>query len=102
MDVIILRLASPTRKIARPTNYPIELKSITGTLDAHLQMDRHEYIKSIENLLETGEYGVLLWKAPWLVLSRTTRDNSNLDPIKKKLEELRAKWEIGPVPQENF
>lgn len=102
VDAIILRLASPTRKIAHSTNYPIELKSITGTLDAHLQMNRNEYIKSIENLLETDEYGVLLWKAPWLVLSRTNRDNSNLDAIKKKLEELRAKWKIGPVPQENF
>ena len=102
VDAIILRLASPTRKITYPTNYPTELKSITGTLDAHLQMSRHEYIKSIENLLEADEYGVLLWKDPWLVFSRTSGDNSNLDAIKKKLEELRAKWKMDPVPQQNF
>lgn len=99
VDAIILRLASPTRKIAPATNYPIELKLITGTLDAHLQMNRHEYIKSIEKLLEANEYGVLLWKAPWLVLSRTNRDNSNLDAIKKKLAELKTEWKIGPVEE---
>jgi uncharacterized membrane protein len=102
VDAIILRLASPTRKIAYPINSPIELKKITGTLDAHLQMNRHEYVKSIKNLLENGEYGVLLWKFPWLVLSRTSRDNSHLDAIKKKLEELNEKWKIGSVSQQNF
>jgi uncharacterized membrane protein len=102
VDAIILRLASPTRKIAPATNYTIELKSITGSLDAHLQMNRHEYIESIEKLLEANEYGVLLWKAPWLVLSRTNRDNSNLGEIKKKLVELKEEWKIGLVPRQNL
>ena len=102
VDSIILRLASPTRKIFNPTNYPIELKKITGTLDAHLQMNRYEYIKSIHNLLETDEYGILLWKDPWLVLSRTNRDNSKLNDIEKKLDELKVKWKIDPIPQQNF
>lgn len=97
VDAIILRLASPTRKIEQSNNYPVELqKSITGTLDAHLQMNRYEYIESIEALLQSNEYGVLLWRDPWLILSRTDGGKSNLGAIKKKLLELKVEWKIEP------
>ncbi|MCK5230803.1 MAG: hypothetical protein KAR13_11090, partial [Desulfobulbaceae bacterium] len=97
VDIVILRLASPTRNIAQDPNLSADVhKCITGNLDAHLQMNRHEYIKSIEQLLKTKEYGMLLWQDPWLVLSRNGWDDSNLGEVKRKLAELKAEWKIGP------
>lgn len=103
VDAIILRLESPTLNIARFTNYPVEhQKYITGVLDAHLQINRHEYVESIESLLQAKEYNVLLWQDPWLVLSRNSvLDNSSLELIKKKLDELKVDWEIGTFFQNN-
>ena len=39
-------------------------------LDSHLQMDRTEYVASIEYLLSSKEYGILVWDDPWLVFGR--------------------------------
>jgi len=95
VDAVILRLMSPTQKVEMNHDYPPELqKSITGSLDAHLQMNRNEYIRSIEQLLEGDKYGVLLWQDPWLVLSRKFQDEKDLSNIKSKLEELRIEWKV--------
>jgi len=90
VDTIVLRLESPTTNI---NNLSEQMKSdrkyLTTTLDAHLQMDRTEYIDSIESLLSGSEYGILYWNDPWLVLS--------YKQIEKKLNRLRIEWKISPI-----
>lgn len=70
VDVIVLRLESPTNNINNFLSHLIkERKYLTGMLDAHLQMDREKYIISIETLISNTEFGVSLWQDPWLVFS---------------------------------
>ena len=97
VDVIILRLESPTANI---DNIPKRLinrrKLLFYTLDGNLQMDRKEYIVSIENLLSGKEYGISLWNDPWLVLKRG-EVNPKLQQAQKvghKLKQLRKNWKI--------
>lgn len=95
VDAIILRLESPTTNINNFTNQAkINRKHLIGMLDSHLQMDRAEYIASIERLLSKSEYGVLLWKDPWLVFSRDASNHELREQIKKKLNQLRKDWKI--------
>lgn len=95
VDAIILRLESPTTNINNFTNQAnINRKHLIGILDSHLQMDRAEYIASIELLLSKSEYGVLLWKDPWLVFSRDGSNHELREQIKQKLNQLRKDWKI--------
>jgi uncharacterized membrane protein len=87
VDVIVLRLASPTMNI-EPSHV-----SSTGMLEAHLQMDRKAYLSSIEQLLAGHEYGVLYWKDPWLVFSRKVKTQDPVVQINKKLARLRVEWQ---------
>ena len=93
VDVVILRLESPTKNIH---NYPEERKEtrrfIIGMLDNHLQMDREDYLSSVEELLLGEEFGVIYWDNPWLVLKRGDADHENISDIMKKLRELKLKW----------
>lgn len=84
VDAIILRLESPTTN--NIDNYYI--------LHHHLGMDRTEYIVSIERLLCSKEYGILLWNDPWLVLAREVEDCEPHKQIEQKLNQLRQEWKI--------
>jgi len=97
VDAIILRLESPTSNI---NNLPARLKNnrkhVIGSLDAHLQMDRTEYIASIERLLLSKEYRVLFWNDPWLVMKRgeVNKRSTPVQEIEQKLNQLRKNWKI--------
>ncbi len=94
-DTIVLRLKSPTKNIDNFSNHSIsDRKYMVGSLDAHLQMDRVEYISSINQLLSKKEYGVLLWRDPWLVFSKDTTNRKAHKQIKQKLNQLRKEWKI--------
>jgi hypothetical protein len=103
VDAIILRLRSPTNNI---NNLPEKIKKhrkyVIGSLDAHLQMDRTEYIASIESLLSNSEYKILLWNDPWLVMKRgvMNREAKEVAEVEQRLAHLRIKWQIDPG--ENF
>ncbi|MEA1946986.1 MAG: hypothetical protein U9N83_06740, partial [Thermodesulfobacteriota bacterium] len=96
-DIIILRLESPTTNI---NNLPDKLKKFRRhkpyMLDGHLQMDRTEYIVSIEHLLSGKEYGVFYWNDPWLVMKRSeaNKRSKQVREIEQKLNQLRKEWKI--------
>ena len=102
-DAVILRLESPTTNI---NNIPEKMKSdrkyFATTLDAHLQMDRTEYIVTIERLLFNNEYGILYWNDPWLVFKRGVTDHGSYkqisiqtESVAEKLNQLRKEWQIN-------
>jgi len=95
VDFVILRLESPTTNI---NNLPDQLKNrrkyMLHMLDSHLQMDRTEYIASIESLLSDKEYGILLWDDPWLVFARNVKNQKPNQQIEQKLNQLREEWNI--------
>jgi uncharacterized membrane protein len=97
-DAIVLRLESPTKNI---NNFPDQLKShrkySISMLDNHLQMDRTEYVSTIERLLSKKEYGILYWNDPWLVFKRGIADYGSDKQIENKLNQLRDEWEISPT-----
>ena len=92
-DAIILWLESPTKNIH---NYPDEYKEvrndIIGMLDNHLQMDREDYLASVEHLLLNEEFGVVYWDEPWLVLKRNLNGKDVADDVMARLKELREQW----------
>ena len=94
VDVIVLRLESPTTNI---NNFSKELKNRIDDpkmLDSHLQMDRTEYIFSIEHLLSSKEYGVLFWNDPWLVMKRggLNKNSETVKKITQKINLLKKDW----------
>lgn len=98
VDAIVLRLESPTNNI---NNFPDQLKThrkySISMLDNHLQMDRTEYIDTIEHLLSGNDYGVLFWNDPWLVFKRGLTTHGSYNQIKDKLNRLRKEWQISPT-----
>jgi uncharacterized membrane protein len=98
---IILRLASPTTNI---NGFPKQLaqnsvEQYFNWLDSHLQMDRTEYLASIECLMAKKTYGILLWDDPWLVLSRKTKERPL--GVGQKIRQLRSDWRIDPGAYHN-
>nr|MDA3789077.1 hypothetical protein [Desulfobacula sp.] len=63
-------------------------------LDAHLQMNRKEYITSIKELFKSDKYQILFWHDPWLVFKQNLfekkADHSGM--VEKKLKELQDEW----------
>jgi len=96
VDVIILRLESPTTNV---NNIPDQIKRrrkyLIGTLDSHLQMDRTEYITSIEHLMLSKEYEVIFWNDSWLVFKRGHANHIAYKRIEQKLSQLRMEWKIN-------
>ena len=93
VDAVILWLESPTQNIH---NYPKDnvesRRYIIGMLDSHLQMDRKDYLASIENLVLDDEFGVAYWDEPWLVLKRGEQGKNVVPDVMARLEELREEW----------
>ena len=97
MDAIVLRLESPTTNINYfPEQLIIDRKYWIGTLDSHLQIDRKEYIATIERLISSKEYGVLVLNDPWLVLARTAVNHRPYKKVARKLNQLRREWKVIP------
>jgi uncharacterized membrane protein len=98
VDVIILRLESPTTNINNIPKRLINQRNLLFyTLDGHLQMDRKDYTASIDSLLSDPDYGILLWNNPWLVLKRGKKNQRSQQVlnVKEKLNQLREEWKIN-------
>jgi uncharacterized membrane protein len=90
VDAIILRLDSPTTKVH------LQDPGKGAGLAWHLQMRPAEYLASIECFLSGKEYGVALWRDPWLVFSRNAMKSGILQSeVELKLSRLRQEWEIS-------
>lgn len=103
VDAIILRMESPTTNINNlPDHLKYRRRYVLKMLDSHLQMDRTEYIASIERLLSNKEYRVFYWNDPWLVMKRGEMNKSSKQDreIEQKLNQLRKEWQI--TPKESF
>ena len=95
-DFIILRLESPTNNINNiQEKYTNRRKDILGTLDSHLQMDRTEYISTIEKLLADKRYGIFIWNDPWLVFQKELGYKNFMQEIELKLNRLKKEWCVG-------
>jgi uncharacterized membrane protein len=90
---VVLRLVSPTKNIH---NYPEEKKEqrqhLLGMLDSHLQMDRDDFLASVEALLRDKDFGIIYWNNPWLVLKRDADAKEVIPDVMSKLAELKEKW----------
>lgn len=95
VGAVILKLDSPTKNI---NNIPEELikqrKYLSNMLDGYLQMDRIDYIRSIESIIHGKDYGILLWNDPWLVLTPHVKTHAFEKNVERKLEQLREEWNI--------
>jgi hypothetical protein len=89
-DAIVLRLESPTERLTP------QAPAALGTLSHHLQMKSADYLASIGCLLSGKEYGVVLWRDPWLVFSKNAMHQTDSHPLKQKLEVLRKAWDVSP------
>jgi uncharacterized membrane protein len=97
-DAIILRLESPTKNIdSKILRDKADRKYILNMLDGCLQMDRKEYVDSVQRLLNHNLYGIRMWKDPWLVLTRnfTSDDSEARQGIERKLSRLQQVWGIS-------
>jgi uncharacterized membrane protein len=93
VDVIILRLESPTTNVNDLSHTSInQRRHDISTLDFHLQMERQEYIHLLETLLSEGEYGISLWSDPWLLLSRGVAITAPSQDIYRKIHQLKQDW----------
>jgi uncharacterized membrane protein len=97
VDAVILRLDSPTKNINNiPDKFTNQRKYLSNALDGYLQMDRTDYINSIESIIHGKDYGILLWHDPWLVLTAHVKSNEQEKNVVRKLEQLREEWKIKP------
>lgn len=92
VDAVVLHLDSPTANIHTYKEDRQEQRQfIIGILDGHLQMDRNDYLMSIEELLEDQNLGLLYWSEPWLVLQKGL-SNQDYSEVKAKIEKLRRNF----------
>ena len=89
-DAIVLQLKSPTAKVH------LQDPGKGAGLAWHLQMRPADYLASIDCLLSGKEYGVALWRDPWLVFSRSGNNSADVNEVRKKLEQLQKEWQVGP------
>jgi uncharacterized membrane protein len=97
VDAVILRLDSPTKNINNiPKEFTNQRKYLSNVLDGYLQMDRTDYLGSIESIIHGKDYGILLWHDPWLVLMTHVKSHRQEKKVEQKLEQLREEWKIKP------
>jgi len=93
VDAVVLWLDSPTRNIHVYSEEQKEIRQyLIGMLGNHLQMDREDYLASVEELLLDDEFGVAYWDEPWLVLERGVEGEDVVADVMARVEELRGKW----------
>lgn len=93
VNAVVLWLDTPTENVR---SYSEEQKKkrqyVIGMLDNHLQMDRDDFLHSVETLLEDNRFGVIYWNDPWLVFKKGLNNQHNVSGIREKLEKLRREW----------
>jgi len=97
-DAVVLHLASPTGNVNDFPGTPHTRRYRMNWLDAHLQMDRTEYLASIECLISGETHGVAFWQDTWLVLTRQTENNeaqNQAEDVIEKIRELRGEWQVA-------
>jgi len=77
-----------------PSHLKKERKYLSYSLDGHLQMDRSDYLFSIEALLSGKEYGIELFDDPWVVFKKNVENIKLQDEVIKKIEQLKKQWQI--------
>jgi uncharacterized membrane protein len=93
VDAVVLWMDTPTKNIHTHTKNENKKRPLyIGMLDCHLQMDRDDFLQSVETLLEDKNFGVLYWSDPWLVFKKDVNNKQDVSHIKSKLEKLRRKW----------
>ena len=88
-QAIILNMQSPTTRVEAQN------PGMVGALTHHLQMSPSKYLKSIEVLLLSGEWGISYWNDPWLLLSRGGHSTVPYNVVMDKIEILREEWRIN-------
>ncbi len=88
-DTIVLWLASPTLNVDPRKGYGV------GMITHHLQMKPAKYLASIDCLLRDPRYGIVLWKDPWLVLSRGAKGVGAEEMVRNRLTLLRHAWSVS-------
>lgn len=89
-EAIVLRLENPTINLL-----PKDPGS-GASLAWHLQMRPADYLASIECLLASKEYGVTLWRDPWLIFSRGAITTSiPQHELESKIKQLRKEWGVA-------
>lgn len=89
-DAIILRLDSPTTKVH------LQDPAKGAGIAWHLQMRPLDYLSTIDCLISGNEYGVALWRDPWLVLSRSSNNSKTVNEVRGKLRQLQIEWQVKP------
>jgi uncharacterized membrane protein len=98
VNAVILQLESPTKHINNiPEALIKERKYLSNVLDGYLQMDRSDYIDSIESMIHGKTYGILLWNDPWLVLERDVNTQGLQKDVERKLKLLKEEWRIKGI-----
>jgi len=93
VDAIILKLESPTKNINNYFDNEKKKRQFSlRMLDSHLQMDRIQYLDSIEKLLDDEKFSIIYWDNPWLVLKKGKKNSIDIERIKKIVQMLRQEW----------
>ena len=93
VDCVVLRLASPTKRI-----HESDVGEI-GSLAHHLQMDPAAFLSTVEELIASGEYGLKTSEPPWMVLCRDAESTAgDRQLLLSELDGLAQKWLGFPRP----
>lgn len=87
-DIFVLRLASPTTRLAPQDPHAI------GTLAHHLQMKPAHYLAEIACLAENPNYATSYWQDTWLVFSRQSRNSTDSSAILMQINSLIKDWDV--------
>jgi uncharacterized membrane protein len=87
VGAVVLRLANPTMREAG------ENPAMIGSLGQHLMMSPDEFLDAVQDTLDSKVYGVVYWKPPWLVLSKTAmKEPEAMQAAGLYLKQLRREW----------
>jgi uncharacterized membrane protein len=80
------------------------LKMDTFRFNLHFIMDPEEYLASIKCLIAAGTHQITYFKAPWLVLLRTsgTAADTQLPLLTGYMETLERRWKIDKIKMNKY
>jgi uncharacterized membrane protein len=91
VDCVVLRLASPTRRIAG------EDPGEVGSLAHHLQMNPSDFLASVRDVVAAEEYGLRYWNPPWLVVCEGSRTvDLDKEGVYAELDNVAEIWMRQP------
>jgi uncharacterized membrane protein len=93
-DYVILKLEDPDDS----------LKMDTFRFNLHFLMDPEEYLASVKCLMATGTHQITYFKAPWLVLLRTSRTaaDTHLPLLTDYMKALEKRWKIDKIKMSQY